>query len=73
MRKVLALIVALVALAAGLFCPRLVEAQASADVYNSIKAKPSTIRWCLPEAGEDEQALSADDARFTEIASPIPI
>jgi hypothetical protein len=53
MRKVLALIVALVALAAGLFCPRLVEAQASADVYNSIKAKPSTIRWCLPEAGED--------------------
>jgi hypothetical protein len=44
---------ALVGLAASLFCPRIDQAQTSADVYNSIKTQPSTVRWCLPEAGED--------------------
>jgi hypothetical protein len=35
------------------FCSLSAKARASADVYASIKARPSTIRWCLPEAGDD--------------------
>jgi hypothetical protein len=29
------------------------RAQTSADIYNSIKVQPSTIRWCLAQAGDD--------------------
>jgi hypothetical protein len=29
------------------------RAQTSAEVYNRIKAQPSTVRWCLPQAGDD--------------------
>jgi hypothetical protein len=57
MRKVPALIVPLVSLAASLFCPRIDQAQTSADIYNSIKTQPSTVRWCLPEAGEDGASI----------------
>lgn len=39
--------------AAVTFCSLSAKAQASADAYASIKARPSTIRWCLPEAGDD--------------------
>ena len=39
--------------AAVTFCSLSAKAQASANAYASIKARPSTIRWCLPEAGDD--------------------
>lgn len=29
------------------------KAQASTDIYNSIRLQPSTTRWCLPQAGDD--------------------
>jgi hypothetical protein len=34
-------------------CSLCSRAQTSADVYTRIKLQPSTIRWCLPEAGDD--------------------
>ena len=42
------------------FCPSPARAQTRADVYNSIKARPSTIRWCLPEAGDDPAHIIGD-------------
>jgi hypothetical protein len=39
--------------ALAIYCSILSKSQASADVYSQIKAQPSTIRWCLPEAGDD--------------------
>ena len=40
-------------LAAVVFLLASARAQTSADVYNSIKVRRSTIRWCLPQAGDD--------------------
>jgi hypothetical protein len=34
-------------------CSLYAQAQTSSDVYNDIKVQPSTIRWCLPQAGDD--------------------
>jgi hypothetical protein len=34
-------------------CSLYAQAQTSSDVYNDIKGQPSTIRWCLPQAGDD--------------------
>jgi hypothetical protein len=34
-------------------CSLSVRAQVSADVHNGVKVQPSTIRWCLPPAGDD--------------------
>ncbi len=30
-----------------------VSAQTSQDVYRSIRTQPSTIHWCVPQAGDD--------------------
>jgi len=40
-------------LAAVVFLLASARAQTSADVYNGIKVRRSTIRWCLPQAGDD--------------------
>ena len=40
-------------IAAIAFCSVVARAQTSADVHNGIKVQPSTIRWCLPQAGDD--------------------
>jgi hypothetical protein len=34
-------------------CSLSAGAQTSAEVCNGIKVQPSTIRWCLPQAGDD--------------------
>ena len=34
-------------------CSLSARAQTSADAYSGIKVQPSTIRWCLPQAGDD--------------------
>jgi hypothetical protein len=40
-------------------CSSFVRAQASADIYKSIKVRPSAIRWCLPQAGDDPAHIIA--------------
>jgi hypothetical protein len=48
--KHLVLLLAFVVIAS---CPCSAKAQAVPDTYANIKGRPSTIRWCLPEAGDD--------------------
>jgi hypothetical protein len=46
---------------AGMACCSLsARAQTSAGVYNGIKVQPSTIRWCLPQAGDDPAHIIGD-------------
>lgn len=47
-------------IAAIAFCSLSARAQTSADVYNGIKMQPSTIRWCLPQAGDDPAHIIGD-------------
>ena len=53
MRKLAQMICLLTAIVIVAWCSPSARAQTSVDIYNSIKSRPSTIRWCLPEAGDD--------------------
>ena len=43
----------LIFIATATFCSFFASGQTSADVYNGIEVQPSTIHWCLPQAGDD--------------------
>jgi hypothetical protein len=53
MKKIVLLICFITIAAIGALYPPSARARTKADIYNNIDARPSTIRWCLPEAGDD--------------------
>jgi hypothetical protein len=57
MRSLLGFSVAQVIFAGSLVFSPPADAQSSADVYRNIKAVPSSVRWCVPEAGDDPAGI----------------
>jgi len=64
MKKLVDFVGTIIPWAVGLAFSPSAGAQTSTDVYNSIVARPSSIRWCTPEAGDDPAHIISSRCRI---------